>query len=839
MYKPLLGFKNEPRLSNCIKAFKEHPDLLDEIKKFYLLIKFGESGEPEDRHLIAQTTWKSGDFIHFTHRIEGKHFEDPYQNGDAPDGRDFEGQFAIIPKDRALKIISFQRHWADVKEYDNINDIPARTPKTSKLLWHGGNLDSSKTPVVTYFTDNKEMAESYVDMSSDRFGEGSLEERDINIHNPAPWEIIKNVAQDFGFDEDEVDNYTPASIFDAELFGEGPVARLVNNLRSKGYDGAILDDIGYGVSIQAKAYIVFNYKDNEMKRSKLMGNKKAGPTLYKELERVKEEIHKYLKWDHIKDEMDSTIDENNVGASYNLYTKDGVVVFHVVVYEKDGVRQIFTGFETGSGYKDINKYGMDNMDKLVRDNAKIATDKYGVEAAPVEKSVEFMDNDKKFLKDLGIQAKKASDKKSGLEAVTLIKNALEAAGMPRKSSFNGGELTGWTSTFGSTGFSVRKVSDSVVNWHIVISGKPLLKYKKVYSWNEDGERESNGEEPVNPDSLLPRIKKVFQDLGLDVTNLGCSGYQTMWDDDVDYDITTKWPEWLLKDDKKTRRSSLIKNREAGIELDWDPQTRREVGKEEARASSKIYRDLKTYVEQLKSDLIQNGISLGKALSGKSIKDLFSSSDYTERSLGNKLRSSVDQFLKKYPEKEQNFFKENYGANITDILSTVDKTSAHNPQEYDIKLDGDSKITPEMKEAVLGPNAWDGFGKGTEAPDRDQIREMFQEKYSNNILSVEMNADDQELDILNSVINIVYSLPEYQGFFEEDNRTQSDKDDFFYFESPISQQQVEAINNKFLEEQKKLGSNRSEPLIQLSLISFEDLPESVSSYIVNHDWKKYL
>lgn len=695
MYKPLLGFKNEPKLSNCIKAFKEHPDILDEIKKFYLLIKFDEHGEPEDRHLIAQTTWKSGDFIHFTHRIEGKNFEDPYQNGDAPDGRDFEGQFAVIPKDKALKIISFQRHWADVKEYTDINDIPARTPKTSKLLWHGGNLNSSRTPVVTYFTDNKEMAESYVDMSSDRFGEGSLEERDINIHNPAPWEVIRGVAQDLDFDEDEVDNYTPASIFDAELFGEEPVAELVSSLKSKGYDGAILDDIGYGVSIQAKAYIVFNYKDNDMKRSKLMGNKKAGPTLYKELERVKEEIHKYLKWDHIKDEMDSTIDENNVGASYNLYTKDGVVVFHVVVYEKDGVRQIFTGFETGSGYKDINKYGMDNMDKLVRDNAKIATDKYGVEAAPVEKSVEFMDDDKKFLNDLGIQAKK---------------------------------------------------------------------------------------------------------------------------------------------------SRLMKNRSAaGIELDWDPQTRREVGKEEARASSKIFRDLKTYVEQLKSDLVQNGISLGKVLSGKNLKDLFSSNDYTERTLGNKLRSAVDQFLKKYPEKEQNFFKGNYGSNITDILSTVEKTSAHDPQEYDIKLDGDAKITPEKKEAVIEPSrALEGWGKGDKnSPDRDQIREMLQDKYSSNILAVEMNADDQDLDVLNNVINTVYSLPEYQGFFEEDNRTQSEGDDFFYFESPISQQQVEAINNKFLEEQKKLGSNKSEPLIQLSLISFEDLPDNVSSYIVNYDWKKYI
>lgn len=691
MYKPLLGFKNEPRLSNCIKAFKEHPDLLDEIKKFYLLIKFGESGEPEDRHLIAQTTWKSGDFIHFTHRIEGKHFEDPYQNGDTPDGRDFEGQFAVIPKDKALKIISFQRHWADVKEYDNINDIPARTPKTSKLLWHGGNLDSSRTPVVTYFTDNKEMAESYVDMSSDRFGEGSLEERDVNIHNPAPWEVIRDVAQDLDFDEDEIDNYTPASIFDAELFGDEPVARLVNNLRSKGYDGAILDDIGYGVSIQAKAYIVFNYKDNEMKRSKLMGNKKKGSTLYAKLEDIKSDIDDLLKWDHVKDYESDIVHPGNLTSMYRVWKSH------------NGVKQLY--IVTISVFDDANDI-------------------------IVHAYIDTVDSDPVIIEDY------------------------------------------------------KYYNSSVL--------RDIDKLLDEY------------DETKEPENVEESDKEFLKSLGI-----------------------------------KAKKSKLIKNRQAGIELDWDPQTRREVGKEEARASSKIYRDLKTYVEQLKSDLIQNGISLGKALSGKSIKDLFSSSDYTERSLGNKLRSSVDQFLKKYPEKEQNFFKENYGANITDILSTVDKTSAHNPQEYDIKLDSDSKITPEMKEAVLGPNAWDGFGKGTEAPDRDQIREMLQEKYSNNILSVEMNADDQELDILNSVINIVYSLPEYQGFFEEDNRTQSDKDDFFYFESPISQQQVEAINNKFLEEQKKLGSNRSEPLIQLSLISFEDLPESVSSYIVNHDWKKYL
>ena len=132
--------------------------------------------------------------------------------------------------------------------------------------------------------------------------------------------------------------------------------------------------------------------------------------------------------------------------------------------------------------------------------------------------------------------------KTGLEAVTEIKDALAAAGMPRTSNYTGGELTGWTEAYGSTGFSIRRQKDGLLCWHMVVSGKPLMQFRGY-------EDRSNGEtyqfhEPVNPEVIYPRVQRVFEQAGLVVESVVKNGHQLMWDDDVEYEVVTNHPDWL-------------------------------------------------------------------------------------------------------------------------------------------------------------------------------------------------------------------------------------------------------------------------------------------------------
>lgn len=126
----------------------------------------------------------------------------------------------------------------------------------------------------------------------------------------------------------------------------------------------------------------------------------------------------------------------------------------------------------------------------------------------------------------------------GLAAVTKVRDAMDAAGLGRTSRMNGGELTGWTRSLGSTGFSVRQKEDGTVSWHVVVSGKPHLRYRD-YEWEGDSLHE-----PTDPDVLCPRIRRVFEGLGLAVASVRYAGHQTMWDDDVEYDVETARPGWL-------------------------------------------------------------------------------------------------------------------------------------------------------------------------------------------------------------------------------------------------------------------------------------------------------
>lgn len=109
---------------------------------------------------------------------------------------------------------------------------------------------------VTYYTTSPTMAQSYADMYNDRFGDGgAVHEKHVVINNPAPEELINQLAARYGIEDN---GYTPASVFDNNLNGDGPVAKLVGALKGRGYDGAILMDIAYGRQEEGLAHIVFS-----------------------------------------------------------------------------------------------------------------------------------------------------------------------------------------------------------------------------------------------------------------------------------------------------------------------------------------------------------------------------------------------------------------------------------------------------------------------------------------------------------------------------------------------------------------------------------------------------
>lgn len=121
--------------------------------------------------------------------------------------------------------------------------------------WHGGDyVPGSDLTRPLYVAKNKALAESYVGMSKDRTGKGSLVPLSHSAKSPAPEDVVVEEARKLGID---VDNYTPASIFDSELHGEGVVSALVRRLKAKGYDSANLHDIGYGTQVDDVATVLF------------------------------------------------------------------------------------------------------------------------------------------------------------------------------------------------------------------------------------------------------------------------------------------------------------------------------------------------------------------------------------------------------------------------------------------------------------------------------------------------------------------------------------------------------------------------------------------------------
>lgn len=152
-------------------------------------------------------------------------------------------------------------------------------------------------------------------------------------------------------------------------------------------------------------------------------------------------------------------------------------------------------------------------------------------------------------------------KVSGIRATLAIQHALDEAGLKRTSIKPGGETNGWVAMqyVRAYGFGVKPTATpGQLDWSIVISGRPHLPYEEnTYRHGDDIEI---SKDPVNPETLYPRIKAVFESIGLNVQKVEYTGHQTMWDDDVSYNIATDHPNWLEDYNPRNSREWLTDDR---------------------------------------------------------------------------------------------------------------------------------------------------------------------------------------------------------------------------------------------------------------------------------------
>lgn len=128
---------------------------------------------------------------------------------------------------------------------------------------------------------------------------------------------------------------------------------------------------------------------------------------------------------------------------------------------------------------------------------------------------------------------------SGRRAALALYDALKQVGLPRTSTLNGGEITGWLALHvsGSTGFSLKPREDGGLDWHLVISGKPHMRYV------EERFHEDTTSRPVNPEVVVPRIRQAFAALGISLRSAELTDWSG-WDDDCGFSCVTDRPEWL-------------------------------------------------------------------------------------------------------------------------------------------------------------------------------------------------------------------------------------------------------------------------------------------------------
>ena len=190
------------------------------------------------------------------------------------------------------------------KLVNRINQLTTATvkPLADDEYLHGGTFSGGMLNRPLYLSKDRNAAQSYAVMSTERTGQGAVQRFKIDLQNKAPTQVVNREARSVGIDPD---SGTPASVFDSELHGEEAVDQLLARLRAKGYDHAVLDDIGYGTGGQFKATVVFPDAVRKMQAvDDIVTESKLGWAGQQRIDRLQKRI----------DEYRSAIDETNTAA---------------------------------------------------------------------------------------------------------------------------------------------------------------------------------------------------------------------------------------------------------------------------------------------------------------------------------------------------------------------------------------------------------------------------------------------------------------------------------------------------------------------------------------------
>lgn len=162
----------------------------------------------------------------------------------------------VLPDQTQPDITDAGRVLADLSPYAGGGKVEALKLLKGDLF-HGGSYKKGDTITQPlYTTPSREMAETYVDEY--RNPGSSLKQLRPNVKNPAPERLV-NAASRRYVPENERMGYTPASAFDQNLHDPRAIARMIAELRRRGYDSAVATDIGMSGpgAVEAPALIAF------------------------------------------------------------------------------------------------------------------------------------------------------------------------------------------------------------------------------------------------------------------------------------------------------------------------------------------------------------------------------------------------------------------------------------------------------------------------------------------------------------------------------------------------------------------------------------------------------
>lgn len=128
---------------------------------------------------------------------------------------------------------------------------PGGVPIGKLHVYHGGDLNDPNVPPVTYWTPDKNIAQTYAEKTDT----GKVFHKDLHLKNPAPEPKVKEYASKIGI---RYDDAVPARVFDQRLHGAGSVRQLTEKLINDGHDGTILNDLGHKTNALAVSHVEFN-----------------------------------------------------------------------------------------------------------------------------------------------------------------------------------------------------------------------------------------------------------------------------------------------------------------------------------------------------------------------------------------------------------------------------------------------------------------------------------------------------------------------------------------------------------------------------------------------------